>query len=170
VVAPVAARAVEVVKLEEVAAAPVAEVVATPPVVPVPVTAPVLPRVATSPAAVQPGESARAVEDQPREEPTPAVAPRASESESALESDGEVTLLQRAMGAAQAGDSTEALAHALAHAARYPNSSMAQEREVIAIEALAALGRSEEAQARIGSFRMRWPTSTHLLRLERAGR
>jgi hypothetical protein len=52
------------------------------------------------------------------------------------------------------------------HAARFPDSSLAQEREVLAVQALARLGRSADAKTRGASFRERWPTSTHLLRIE----
>jgi hypothetical protein len=80
--------------------------------------------------------------------------------------DAELALLQRAMSASQRGDAQAALATALEHATTYPNSSLAQEREVIAIEALVTLGRPAEAKARVTEFRGKWPTSSHLLRLE----
>jgi predicted acylesterase/phospholipase RssA len=80
--------------------------------------------------------------------------------------DAELALLQRAMSASQRGDAQAALATALEHASTYPNSALAQEREVIAIEALVTLGRPAEAKARVAEFRAKWPTSSHLLRIE----
>lgn len=93
--------------------------------------------------------------------PAPAPPPPASQG------DAELSLLQQAMTAAQSGEPAAALAAVAEHARRFPDSPMAQEREVIAVEALAALGRHDEAKARVAAFRAHWPTSTHLLRLER---
>jgi len=52
------------------------------------------------------------------------------------------------------------------HTTRFPDSGLAQEREVLAVQALSRLGRTVDARARASSFKERWPTSTHLLRLE----
>jgi hypothetical protein len=61
----------------------------------------------------------------------------------------------------------EALALAREHAARFPGSAVAQERELIAIAALVRLGRHQEAQARAEHFRRTYPTSAHLRQLEK---
>jgi hypothetical protein len=45
------------------------------------------------------------------------------------------------------------------HERRYPNGLLVQEREVMAVRALALLGRSEEAHARADRFRSRFPSS-----------
>jgi hypothetical protein len=63
-------------------------------------------------------------------------------------------------------DPTGALALTEEHARRFPAGTLAPEREVLAIEALAALGRTPEARARLGAFRDRYPQSPHLARLE----
>ena len=51
-------------------------------------------------------------------------------------------------------------------ARRFPDGPLAPEREVLAIEALAHLGREPEARARLAAFRGRYPASPHLARLE----
>ena len=50
--------------------------------------------------------------------------------------------------------------------ARYPGGALVQEREVIAISALAAMGRSGEARARAQRFLAAFPRSAHRRRLE----
>jgi hypothetical protein len=50
---------------------------------------------------------------------------------------------------------------------RFPAGPLAPEREVLAIEALAKLGRTGEARARFVTFRARYPQSPHLERLQR---
>lgn len=80
--------------------------------------------------------------------------------------DEELTALDDAITAARAGRPAQALAAVDAHLATFPQSALAQEREVIAIEALVTLGRRDDAKARLVSFRTKWPTSTHLVRLE----
>lgn len=81
-------------------------------------------------------------------------------------SDEELQGLDDAMSAARAGRAKDALAAVEAHAAKFPESSLSQEREVIAIEALVTLGRPDEARARLARFRAKWPTSSHLVRLD----
>ncbi|MDP2274096.1 MAG: hypothetical protein Q8K32_25360 [Archangium sp.] len=77
--------------------------------------------------------------------------------------DEELELLQAAMSA---GSPTETLTLVEQHVARFPASSLAQEREVLAVQALSKLGRSADARTRADAFKERWPTSTHLLRLQ----
>jgi hypothetical protein len=59
-----------------------------------------------------------------------------------------------------------ALSLAEAHRRRFGEGTLGPEREVLAIDALARLGRGEEARARAGRFRARWPGSPHLRRIE----
>jgi TolA-binding protein len=80
--------------------------------------------------------------------------------------DAELAALDDAVAAARAGRPREALNVVEAHIAAFPQSLLAQEREVVAIEALVALGRVDDARDRLRAFRRRWPTSTHLVRLE----
>ncbi len=104
----------------------------------------------------------------PAPAPAPAEPARASPppAPAAPSSDDELTLLEEAHNAAQAGRPQEVLAAVEQHTARFPQGAMAQEREVLAIEALVSLERRAEARARVERFRARWPTSSHLLHLE----
>jgi hypothetical protein len=69
-----------------------------------------------------------------------------------------------------ASDPNRALSLTREHARTYPNGVLAQEREVIAIEALRRLGRSSEADARRGTFEQRYPQSAHRRKLEGPGK
>lgn len=79
--------------------------------------------------------------------------------------DRELLLVEKAQGALRA-DPAGALATAAVHLREFPSGQLAQEREVVAIEALVALGRGEEATARAAAFRAKWPTSAHLRRID----
>ena len=79
--------------------------------------------------------------------------------------DRELVLVQKAQGALRS-DPADALAAATEHLRQFPSGQLAQEREVVAIEALVALGRGEEAAARAEAFRARWPKSAHLRRID----
>lgn len=151
--------------------APPAPVVVAPP--PVIATAPVIPPeepVAPPPEVVEPAKPPPppvvrpAVVRQPTPTPPPAEAKAAPPPPSSP--DAELTALDDAIAAARAGRPAQALAAVEAHVASWPDSPLAQEREVIAIEALLSLGRRDDARARLTAFRSKWPTSTHLVRLE----
>ena len=90
--------------------------------------------------------------------------PAAPKSSASIPS--EVDLIRRAQ-AAVASDPTAALRLADEHRRLYPGGGLAQEREVIAIDALTRLGRTTEARARAKRFVAAWPDSTHLARLEK---
>ena len=64
-------------------------------------------------------------------------------------------------------DPAAALAEAERHARHYPSGTMADEREVIAIDALVRLGRRADAEARATRFREAHPSSPSLRRIER---
>jgi hypothetical protein len=64
-------------------------------------------------------------------------------------------------------DPAAALALLDTHAGRFANGQLAPEREVLAVEALRQLGRTEEAEARLRSFRAQYPGSIHLRRLQK---
>lgn len=120
------------------------------------VTAPAPVAVVTLPAPVaRPPPRLRAL-PAPVVAPAPAPAPVNS-------ADEELELLQAAMSAATPN---EALTLVEQHVDRFPFSSLTQEREVLAVQALSKLGRNADARARADAFKERWPTSTHLLRLE----
>lgn len=61
-----------------------------------------------------------------------------------------------------------ALALTAEHKQRFPSGVLAQEREVIAIEALARLGRQDAARARADRFTADFPDSPHRERVDEA--
>jgi hypothetical protein len=95
--------------------------------------------------------------------PAPAAAP-----DVAADTETEAHLLQRAQSALGA-DPGGALALAGDHARRFPGGSLGQERELIAVTALVALGRRPEAQARAAALLERFPGSAYRGRLESLG-
>ena len=68
---------------------------------------------------------------------------------------------QHALGSAP----ENALARTREHARAYPNGRLAEEREVIAIDALLRLHRRSEAERRAAAFRRAHPSSAHLGRI-----
>lgn len=68
-------------------------------------------------------------------------------------------LLDQARAALGNGDGPAALEAVRAHAARFPESVLTEEREAIDIKALAHLGRRAEARARLELFESRFPRS-----------
>jgi hypothetical protein len=90
---------------------------------------------------------------------------RASLAPAPAEPEG--VLLARAHDALLHGSPQRALALAAEHGRAYPHGALAQEREVIAIEALAAAGRHDEARARAATFRAAYPGSSHQARIDR---
>jgi hypothetical protein len=92
--------------------------------------------------------------------PTPLpVLPPAKDSES------ELKLLQRAQDALVTTPDV-ALALADEDVRRFPGGILRQEAEVIAIQALARMGKPAAAEARAMRFREAYPRSTHLRRIE----
>jgi hypothetical protein len=92
------------------------------------------------------------------------VAPTVTKSAAPNPAD-EVKLLERAQDALKSNP-TEALALCNEHARLYPNGMLAQEREVIAVEALVKSGRTAEARARADKFKARYPGSSHARRID----
>jgi len=76
----------------------------------------------------------------------------------------ELALLMRAKRVLPS-DAPAALNLTREHAARFPRGVFREEREVIAIEALARGGQHEQALSRASAFRQAFPRSTHLDRL-----
>ncbi len=150
---------------------------------PIPVVAPAPDRNAR-PASPPPAPSEPAVDVTPSVAPpaaAPATAPPIAEkkadeprvkatgsSEKAL-GPSEAELLERArrlLGSNPSG----ALELAQQHRARFAGGVLAQEREVIAIEALRRLGRSAEADARAEAFERAFPNSAHRRKLDSGSR
>ncbi|MDP1827088.1 MAG: hypothetical protein Q8L48_27690 [Archangium sp.] len=109
------------------------------------------------PAPHRPAARARA----PELAPTPP--PTASELE--LQ---EGAVLLRARRALSRGEPERALLACEEHAQAFQSGKLAPEREAIAIDALNALGRVEQAQSRAQRFIARWPESAYADRARRA--
>jgi len=99
--------------------------------------------------------------DQP---PPPSSAPDAGAPQAPADRD-ELALLARAQ-AALATDPGTALSLAATHAQTFPGGALAQEREVIAIDALLRLGRKTEGTARAKAFHQQFPASAHGRRVD----
>lgn len=136
------------------------------------VSAPAVRAVAPAPLVRTPGEPTPAIApqaalaDDPR--PTaavPAVAPprSAKAPASSASRPTELALIQRAQ--AESKDPAGALLVLQKHARLYPGGVFAQEREVLAIGALIALGRRSEAEARAARMAELYPGSLHLRRV-----
>jgi hypothetical protein len=95
----------------------------------------------------------------PQERPHPRAATPAPTPPSELD------LVQRAQAALRTSP-TQALSLADEHRRLFRDGMLAQEREVIAIDALVRLARSDEARARADAFRHRWPSSAHARRID----
>ena len=131
--------------------APIVEVVQTaPPPAPVPERTPEPPpEPEPEPAVPARPEAARPVERKP---PRPQVA----EATSTLEAERQ--LLDVARAAVMRGVWPLALEATEAHRARFPTGALAEEREVLAIQALATTD-PKAAAARAAAFRTKWPSS-----------
>lgn len=77
----------------------------------------------------------------------------------------ETALVRRAQAELRT-DPQQALASCDAHARRFRRGALAQEREVVAIDALVRLGRRDEAKARSARFFSTFPGSGHRPRIE----
>jgi hypothetical protein len=93
------------------------------------------------------------------------VVPQAPPAQQEAPAESEIALLQAAKVALR-DDPAAALALADRHARRFAAGALAQEREVIAVEALVALGRADDARDRGARFERDFPQSAHRLRIE----
>ena len=131
-----------------------------------------VPQVTSAPSKPAPSPSPSPLPSAP---PSPHV-PRAPAAPSSSAAQGsaaddvvaEEDLLHRARAELTTSPST-ALALTDAHARRFPQGALVQEREVLAIDALGRLGRTEEASARAYRFRARWPDSPYVRELHDRG-
>ncbi len=80
--------------------------------------------------------------------------------------ESELALLKRARSQLS-GDPLQALASAERCRSQYPNGAYAQERDFIALSALARLGRTDEARVRARAFRDRYPRSAYMQLVDR---
>lgn len=93
------------------------------------------------------------------------VAPGTATTRPSLSPDAEMALLQRAQDSLRSAPS-EALARCEEHERTYRTGALAEEREVIAVDALLRLGRRSEAEARAKRFRLAHPGSGYVRRLD----
>jgi hypothetical protein len=91
-------------------------------------------------------------------------APAAAEGARGALPETELSLLRRAR-AALVSNPADALQLSSLHAEQFPRGLLAQEGEVIAIEALVRLGRGDEARARATRFIEHYSGSVHVPRL-----
>lgn len=112
-----------------------------------------------SPKSAAHAESARA--RPPRPSTSSSVAPEPSPSNaSPIDTLArERALLDTARASLAKGDAAAALAATERHAREFPRGQMAEEREVLAIQSLAKLGRASEAETRAADFKSRYPRS-----------
>jgi len=96
---------------------------------------------------------------------SPAPIPRAQKSPRE-ERAGELQLLVRARQASALGDSLAVLALADEHERTYPAGRLAEEREVLRVKALVALGRLEQARRAGAKFHRRFPRSVLLKKID----
>lgn len=101
----------------------------------------------------------------PPSRPHPEASAFASSSSSVEPARSEATILREARGALS-GSPARALALCDEHATAYPRGALGQEREMIRIQALLALGRRGEAQARVEAFKKANPGSAYAQRLD----
>ena len=91
---------------------------------------------------------------------------RSSTAGAVPSSEPEAVMLSRAHDALLRGAAESALAITRAHSQAYPHGALAQEREMIAIEAQLKSGDEAAARARAAAFRRSYPGSSHLERLD----
>ena len=146
------------------AAAPSANVVAAP------LPPPRLPAPAVEAAASANAPSLpRATSTVPAAAARPSMAPSAASAPSpaAAGVTSELELVKRA-GQLLKSDPAQAFRLTTDHARLYPSGALAEEREVIAIDALASLGRASAARSRAERFMASYPRSAHLSRVQHA--
>ena len=92
---------------------------------------------------------------------TARVTPSANSAASGSDVDlaGERALVDRARTALSRGQSGDALDALDAHASRYPRGRLSEEREALAVDALARAGRMDAARERATRFRRVYPNS-----------
>jgi hypothetical protein len=125
-----------------------------------------LPESAPAATPAPPAEVSQATESaEPAEEVAEAVEPAPPPRLPTANAPSEAALLRQAQSALRS-DPARALALAREHQRRFPRGTLAQEREVIAIDALSRLGRSGEAGKRAKEFETQYPGSAHGKKVE----
>jgi len=120
---------------------------------------------ASSPASAQAPEPLAPVAASPNAEPSspPARASTAPKTTAAASTHGDLVREREVLDVARAaiahGQPQDAIAAMQEHARRWPNGALAEEREVVLIQALVAAGRGPEARARAARFYRTFPRS-----------
>jgi hypothetical protein len=106
----------------------------------------------------------------PKARPAAHVAPKPVETHDAHDGAlaAERALLERAQSALARGHPSEAYQAALEHELDYPHGQLVEEREVLEVQSLAALGRRAEAEKAAAAFRKSHPKSLLLPALDEA--
>jgi hypothetical protein len=97
-----------------------------------------------------------------------AVAPRPRPSDGVSDLAKEQELVDTARGALARGRGAEAFAATEQHASRFPAGALAEERDALAVQALALDGRADEAKSRADRFAKKYPRSIFRAAVERA--
>jgi hypothetical protein len=112
------------------------------------------------------------VVDEPKTElelpQAPAVKKTRTVSRSADSLAQEVAILSRASSELHAGRPAAALAALADHQSKFPNGVMIEERRAARVQALCALGRSQEAKAELAQLARIAPNSPHAARVRKA--
>jgi hypothetical protein len=112
--------------------------------------------------------TSEAITPAPMAKPSVSASARLGEAERDTKLAEELTLVQTARTALVRGDAASALDTADTHRRRFPSGRLAEERESVAIQALARLGQGDEARRRATDFERRYPTSVFLPVVARA--
>ena len=96
--------------------------------------------------------------------PSRATPPTESEADLSIER----RLLDEARFALMRGEPSDALTPLEQHGRRFPHGKLGEEREALAVQALARAGRADEARRRGAAFRARFPSSLFLLAVDDA--
>ncbi|MGH1345603.1 MAG: hypothetical protein ACRBN8_28825 [Nannocystales bacterium] len=107
--------------------------------------------------------------DRPGPRPTARTRPNVEgEAAQGTERDGlraEMALVETARQRLRAGQPAEALKAVQQHAVRFPRGQMIEDRRVLRVEALCALGKASQANAEVRMFAEAFPRSAHTTRL-----
>lgn len=117
----------------------------------------------TSPSPVAPPISPASPSSVPPSAPTSRVGPSSIAVDTSKE---ERALLDQARRALNEGDGERALLLVETHAKSFPRGALAEERDVLRIQALAAVGQVERARTAVEAFRKKYPASPFLPAVE----
>jgi len=126
-------------------------------------SATVMPEVPVVPRELEPVSTQRPVRAPARARTSEAEAPAAAPDEALRE---EMLLIARARAAMQKGQPSAALGVLEEHLRRFPKGQMREDRAVLRIEALCAVGKRRQAEIEVEAFTRTFPGSAHLARVQ----